>query len=887
MKSIIGIACMLLVAGLFLVAIVGPEAFGEDKVETIFSSYGFWTTTDGLETMLFINNPSPADLDLTLGVFDQRGRALLNHHFILSGSQSSNLALSRIVGQGRFGYLRLTFPSETCILPAQALISNGDDGFSLDLHDERDLRGAAPKAHALLPPMTGVTAAARLILTNFGDETQTGVISSSLESRAKNAPRWSLSPGQTVVIEYPFGDRVAKQGSVDGLSLVPDDPAAKVAIHGYLDLDNGGMLPLHFQPALPKSSGEIAGFFSGSDSRVLLWNRSLESTDVEIEMVDSRGRRYSTVRTIDASTAADFPLDDLDGLPKDAEGVIMVRFSDRASLIGQVLGLSGDPTLTTLKDTALETRGSYSLPVRLTPGLNTRIKVFNPGGRTEILCVFVKFGQQAYTHPLKKLAPGQYVDIDLGKAKREHLLGEAGAIIETDAEIGQVKLILHPEPDLPPTKRFVVMGMLEDTRRPRSVTFQGCVSCPDVLTGLEIDPGSFVGVSGSSQTFQVKAFYNEESIKSTTVTTAAFKDSTNYAVATVSSNLLSFHAPGSAQLFAAFTDCTFVQSVNPVGGEGPFSLDCECVEYGSYSALASIAVLPPLPPPPPPSVTIAGFDGVPKNGTTTVQVTVSPSANIELRLTTQTGSGQARFSSNNGTTLQINGTTSVVIKGITESSTRDNIRLEARVQSTVGAAELFSVVWVTLDLRASEGQSPSSDNSRRDVYAASVGQGTLGLFKGSELAEGMWVTGAEIVGTVTPSNYSGTVVLNRSKSTRTYRFCVSTFPQSNNSPDTSSPGIRDDDPQSGGSMGRVYDLDTPGIGMSELEPVGTIWRTRQQFQQWATLDTEQNQNSRASDLMSWWSRVSIVKTAPDDLEILPGMVGDNRAAKGVISLQCQ
>lgn len=78
---------------------------------------------------------------------------------------------------------------------------------------------------------------------------------------------------------------------------------------------------------------------------------------------------------------------EISGLPEDAEGAVLVRFPPGMELLGQVLRSRGDLTMTLLKDTKLETRLAYSLPVRLTPDLNTRLKVFNPGDKPET-CAF-------------------------------------------------------------------------------------------------------------------------------------------------------------------------------------------------------------------------------------------------------------------------------------------------------------------------------------------------------------------------------------------------------------------------------------------------------------------------------------------------------------------
>ncbi len=96
--------------------------------------------------------------------------------------------------------------------------------------------------------------------------------------------------------------------------------------------------------------------------------------------------------------------------------------------------------------------------------------------------------------------------------------------------------------------------------------------------------------------------------------------------------------------------------------------------------------------------------------------------------------------------------------------------------------------------------------------------------------------------------------------------------------DTSPNDVRDDDPQSGGSGGKVYDLDAPGVGGGF--PVGTILRIRTNFRQWATLSSGGN---RLSADLQWFSRVSIIKTSGNDA-LQSDVGGDNVAGTGTTNL---
>jgi hypothetical protein len=83
-----------------------------------------------------------------------------------------------------------------------------------------------------------------------------------------------------------------------------------------------------------------------------------------------------------------------------------------------------------------------------------------------------------------------------------------------------------------------------------------------------------------------------------------------------------------------------------------------------------------------PKVTISPIQIIGKDLTKTVSVQVIPSNNssqITLNLRVLDGTGEARFSDTNTTTKTITSSQNVQIKGITESSAKDNIVLEAKL----------------------------------------------------------------------------------------------------------------------------------------------------------------------------------------------------------------
>jgi hypothetical protein len=295
-----------------------------------------------------------------------------------------------------------------------------------------------------------------------------------------------------------------------------------------------------------------------------------------------------------------------------------------------------------------------------------------------------------------------------------------------------------------------------------------------------------------------------------------------------------------------------------------------------------------------PRVTIPShLVGVPRDETAEVDITVSPSpsnTSVTLRLSKTSGDkGEARFSSNNSTTLVISQSTRVSIKGITESDTVDNIKLVAVAGSPERelASRNFSVVWVTLELRTGIDAKVSMDNNKITNYKNFFGRETLGTFLGSGTLTGIWGTAVEIVGKVNPSNYRNLLSLDRVLTEgKIFNDQEEFSAEPPNKPDKSPDALRDDDPQSNDSKGKIYDLDVPGLGFGA--PVGRIGRKRGNFRQFATIQVYRNgklEQIQCSPNLNWYTAISIRKTETGDvLHTQDEVTDDNRAGVGTINV---
>ncbi|HLH09410.1 MAG TPA: hypothetical protein VKW78_19385 [Terriglobales bacterium] len=182
-----------------------------------------------------------------------------------------------------------------------------------------------------------------------------------------------------------------------------------------------------------------------------------------------------------------------------------------------------------------------------------------------------------------------------------------------------------------------------------------------------------------------------------------------------------------------------------------------------------------------------------------------------------------------------------------------------------------NVVAATLTQQTSG--SVSSDNGALAAYNSAEGTTNLGPIIGTGTVGSGCFIGNQVTGSIVPAAYSGTVIIHRwIMNDAEYTNSAQTG-SSSNEDDTSSPTYRDDNPQSGGSAGKVYDLDAPGKG--DIPADGNVYRYRGNFYAYATLAD----GTRISPYYNYFVRVSCKNTGsgPQFDNSLPG---DNTVQAG-------
>jgi hypothetical protein len=172
-------------------------------------------------------------------------------------------------------------------------------------------------------------------------------------------------------------------------------------------------------------------------------------------------------------------------------------------------------------------------------------------------------------------------------------------------------------------------------------------------------------------------------------------------------------------------------------------------------------------------------------------------------------------------------------------------------QTVMGGSQPVTVVSAVLSLHSSG--TVSSDDAALANYQSAEGTTSLGNIIGSGQQRGCFI-GSEMIGALTPATYSGNVILHRYILNGAYYKYSSLYPPGNISgkDDTSDSSFRDDNPQSGGSAGRIYDLDAPGLGPPDVN----VYRVRLNFYAWAALPD----GTRISPYLNYYVRLSCAWT---------------------------
>ena len=529
--------------------------------------------------------------------------------------------------------------------------------------------------------------------------------------------------------------------------------------------------------------------------------------------------------------------------------------------------------------------GSY--PLRWDEDYTNLVTVTNTAEETLRIGGIVTAGDAVYVLTRKDIAPGSTIVFDVDQWKRDGVPDINGAVLPKNAPYGKIHWI-----EMSNGKKAGLLGRtsLSSVSNRRKSSFSCGSTCQyNFINRPFFDPdlSNFFTI-GYIQTSALTEF---DSLLNGTSYTYPFtyydgtvRTDTSGILSVTSDNNSSsnvvLHADGSGNttIRSDFYDTEWYY-------DPPNEVCVQTDNYVEQQGPVSVA----------PKVTFSPVPDIPQGGTTAVVAAVTnaqgqalPNNTIPIHLTlTVNGTGSATFA-DGSTDLTITSGTTVVIYGVAASGTQNNIVLDARIATADGSSTrsiaspsmLFTVVNVVLSLQTFG--SISLDNGSFDAF------GYIGSTSGTYLyadGNGHVVCGTpyQITGVVTPSNYTNTITLRRKDTYSSYENGVAES-SATAQEDTSPSSLLDSIPQSGGSNGKVYDLDAPGTFLDSSVPVGTIRRSRTNFTEYAVLGGPSS-TQHASSNLTFYSRTSCKQTNVQPYAAFEGSIrGDNQMGLGTTPL---
>jgi hypothetical protein len=334
--------------------------------------------------------------------------------------------------------------------------------------------------------------------------------------------------------------------------------------------------------------------------------------------------------------------------------------------------------------------------------------------------------------------------------------------------------------------------------------------------------------------------------------------SNNTSVATVGSSNGSVTgvAPGSVTINATsnYTDYLFNSNycaVDPI---------CSAQDYPSGGGGGNVT----------PSVSFSDISYVVVGQTASTTATVNPQGNstpISLSI-----SSPASIVSPTGTFTQ---NTNVVVKGLTVGTATITATVSNPDGSTptVGSTS-FQVTSAppTATITQRTSGTVSSDDAALPNYQNLYGTTNLGAIFPSGTYGGC-ALGYETIGTITPSVYNSSVIIHRWLISRSDPVNSSSGIIDGPFGDDSPALYRDDLPQSGGSNGKVYDTDAPGVAPGNVD--GNTYRYRINFYTYAALPD----GTRISPNYYFYVRLSCTRNT-FGYQFVNDVPGDNQIGSG-------
>jgi len=833
---------------------------------------------------IVLNSRSPKVIEVTPTLYTDEGTPIVGKAVQLQPAEIRFVKIEQLIpakhrGRHKWGGIALSYTGGVLEVWAQIAFHGVNGGGSVDeTFNILDEPGSDVREAVWWMPEK---ATAVIALGNSSDTS----IHTTLQFSDGDYREVEIAPFATEFVRYR-GDKKQRKnspsgGSSESVKLQTVGPAGSLRPAGFIisGKQNFTSSIRFYDPRGAKQQHLFATNLrlKGTTSRLVLKNTSDATVSASPKFFPASGERGQPIELptidLDPQETAEVDLQPLTAALAnrpdiDSASVEVVNSGAPGTLIGSLYNTNKATQLTSdvpLRDSGRARNSTGSYPWRVDGDYTTVVSITNMGDQPEKFIVDVRYPGGSYFLPARELAVGETAHFDLRQMLSEQKPDNKDVVLPKSVKGGQFHWSVFGGSGAGSPR---LLGRSEVVSLSKKVS--SSYSCPSCCP----DSGPFGGIN-TPGTVPIDGFLPVG-------TNGEMTDCNGY-----TTNM------GGIYMDSWWVENSSMCSVNPTTGTstevhgysvgetylnaewGAFYWDPgpdDCYRHDSQQDDQQPMTVAP-------TVTFGSLDAVGKDQTASVQVTLNPSpssVSVTLSLAATSGTGSAVFTSNNSSTLVVTQSTSVEIKGVTQSSTADNIRLEAKVNNQSLSTEDFTVILITLTLRTSG--SVSLDNGGRSAYSTAIGTTSLGPLLSSGTDLNIRRYGVEIVGSVMPNNYTGSITLAREAVAFRLYNDMTQIGSGGPFSDTSDPTIRDDDPQSGGSSGKVYDLDAPGIGSTTSTPLNTISRRRTNFRQWATVGS-----NRVSADLQWFERISIIKTSSGD-QLKNDLSGDNTVGTGTTLL---
>jgi len=485
-------------------------------------------------------------------------------------------------------------------------------------------------------------------------------------------------------------------------------------------------------------------------------------------------------------------------------------------------------------------------------GDDTMVTVWNPADEPQDFVFTLYFTGGHYGQPIH-LGPRATQTFNISEIIQNQIPDAQGNTIPLAVREGSAKLS-----GMQASNEQILVALDAGTYNVRKATCSYyCISCGGEVYAY-VDGGTIIPFNvGVQSQFNLHYQYNDGSQY---YTNGGSWSSTYTNVATVGTS--NGMGTGMSHGWTTFSD----YFEGPIYNSNYCGIDPFCPYAGQLGGVGSELVAP--------TVSFSNINYVIVGQTATTTATVTPSNNsspISLSI-----SSPAAVVSPTGTFTT---NTNVVVKGLTVGQAT----LSATMPNPEGGSALplgstsFAVTTAapTATITQNTFGAYTGDDGAGPNYTNKVGTSNLGMFANNTRFNGCGI-GFETVGTISPSNYTGTIKIHRTIVTDQAWINSSENKPAEEPPgynDTSLDFVQDENPQSGTSKGKVYDLDAPGQHPPSID--GNTYRMRVNFSTYAVLPD----GTAISPTYNFYVRLSC-KLTSSGFQFVNDVAGDNQIGTG-------